>query len=312
MGFRGLMVDSYFHDLREGLAKTRMNLSARIDEAATGVKKIDEFIEELEEVLILSDVGLATIRFLLDKFREKGRKEKLWNGEKVREIMSEVISEILFPVEKPLEVLPPYPNVILVLGVNGSGKTTTIGKIAGSFASQGRSVLLGAGDTFRAAAIEQLEIWGSRVGAGVVKHRAGADSSAVAFDCVKAALRRKIEVVLIDTAGRLHTNKNLMGELGKIKRVIQGELPHAPSEILLVVDATTGQNGIVQAKSFTESLGVTGLAVTKIDGTAKGGVIISISRDLGIPIRYVGVGEGEGDLKPFYANEFARAMLCNE
>ncbi len=305
-------MDAYFLDIKMGLSKTRSTIKPMLDGVAKGEKGLEGFLEELEEVLILSDVGFQTSHFLIERFREAVAHEHKFDSGKVMEIMVPLVTDLLSLVATPLTVSPPYPYVILVLGVNGSGKTTTIGKMAKVFVDNGHSVMLGAGDTFRAAAVEQLEIWGTRVGADVVKHRPGADSSAVAFDTVKSALARKKDVVLIDTAGRLHTNRNLMGELEKIKRVIGRELPGAPGEILLVIDATTGQNGIAQARRFTESMGVTGLVVTKIDGTAKGGVLLSITRELGIPVRFVGVGEGENDLKPFRAEEFARAMFIHE
>jgi len=305
-------VDEYFRDMKKGLSKTRSTMKPMLESVAKGKKGLESFLEELEEVLILSDVGFETSHFLIERFREVATHEHSFDSRKVMEIMVPIVTDLLSPVASPLKVSPPHPFVILVLGVNGSGKTTTIGKMAKFFADSGFSVMLGAGDTFRAAAIEQLEIWGKRVGADVVKHRPGADSSAVAYDTVKSACARKKDVVLIDTAGRLHTNRNLMGELEKIKRVIGRELPGAPGEVLLVIDATTGQNGIAQARSFAESLGVTGLAITKIDGTAKGGILLSITRELAIPVRFVGVGEGENDLKPFLAEEFVRAMFFHE
>lgn len=301
-----------FKKIKDGLAKTRRNLLDRVDESPEIILDSEKFYEELEDALILADAGVATTSFLMGELVKRVGSAKGKEKKAVKLSLQEIIENLLLEVEESLDVSPPFPFVILVVGVNGSGKTTTIGKIARQYIDKGYSIVLGAGDTFRAAAIEQLELWGERVGVKVVKHRPGADASAVAFDTVRNALSRNIDLAIIDTAGRLHTNRNLMAELGKVKRVIQKELPHGPSEIMLVIDATTGQNGILQAKSFTESLGVTGIAVSKIDGTAKGGVLLSITRELGIPVRYVGVGEREDDLRPFKAHEFARAMLFDE
>jgi fused signal recognition particle receptor len=298
--------------VKKGLSKTRRTILGRFDEAVQSGKQGEELLDELEEILILSDVGFDTTLYLMEQLKNRLGIKGSVDPQLIKQNMVEIIRNVLEDVEKPLAVSPPYPFTILVVGVNGSGKTTTIGKIAHGLKQKGHSVMLGAGDTFRAAAIEQLEIWGSRAEVEVVKHKPGGDSSAVAFDTIQSARSKKSDVVIIDTAGRLHTRKNLMDELEKVKRVIKKELPHAPSEILLVLDATTGQNSINQARSFNESLGVTGLAVTKIDGTAKGGVLLAITREIKIPVRFIGIGEGIDDLKPFRSADFARALLFDE
>ncbi len=303
---------TFLSKVRKGLAKTRRSILGRFEEAVQEGKEGEELLEELEEILILSDVGFETTLFLMEHLRSRLEKQERTDPQRIKQNMEEIIRKMLEDVEQPLEIFPPYPFVILVVGVNGSGKTTTIGKLAHGLKQKGHAVLLGAGDTFRAAAIEQLEIWGERAGVDVVKHRPGGDSSAVAFDTIQSARSKKKDVVIIDTAGRLHTKRNLMDELGKVKRVIHKELSHAPSETLLVLDATTGQNSINQARSFNELLGITGLAVTKIDGTAKGGVLLAITREIKIPVRFIGVGESIDDLRPFGSADFARALLFDE
>lgn len=303
---------AFLSKVRKGLSKTRRTILGRFDEAVRSGSEGAAFLEELEEILILSDIGFNTSAYLVEQLRKYLNGQESFDAHQILGKMAEVVKDLLSGVEKPLEIYPPLPFTILVVGVNGSGKTTTIGKLAYDLKRKGYSVLIGASDTFRAAAIDQLEIWGQRAGVEVVKHRPGGDASAVAFDTIQSARSKKKDVVIIDTAGRLHTRKNLMDELEKVKRVISKELSHAPSEILLVLDATTGQNSINQAKSFHESLGVTGLAVTKIDGTAKGGVLLAITREVGIPVRYVGVGEGIDDLKPFNAEDFSKALLFDE
>lgn len=305
-------MSSLIENIRQGLSKTRSSILEKIDGAVKSGKLGEDFFEELEEAFILSDVGFETSLYIVNSLRNQLGVKKGVGPEQVKQEMVHSIREVLVEAESPIEVVPPYPFVILVVGVNGSGKTTTIGKVAHKMMEKGHSVLLGAGDTFRAAAIEQLEIWGKRGKVDLIKHKPGGDSSAVAFDTIQSAVARNKDVVLIDTAGRLHTKKNLMEELGKVKRVITRALPHAPSETLLVLDATTGQNSISQAQSFHEALGVTGLAVTKLDGTAKGGVLLAITREMKIPIRFVGVGEGIDDLKTFRAKDFARALLFDE
>lgn len=301
---------SVFSRIKKGLTKTREKILG-IFPAPGEAKNLEEFLERVEESLILADTGVDTALFVVEEVKERLR-GKNWDEKAARDAVVDAISDILGEVESPLQVEPPFPFVVLVLGVNGSGKTTTIGKMAALLKESGRSVLLGAADTFRAAAIDQLEIWGERVGVPVVKHSPGADASAVAFDAVRAARARGIDVVIIDTAGRLHTKKNLMEELKKVKRVVGKEVSHAPSEVLLVIDATTGLNGLSQARVFHEELGVTGIAVTKLDGTAKGGIILAISRELKIPVRFVGVGEGVEDLREFRARPFAEALFLDE
>lgn len=300
----------FFQRLKEGLSKTRQNLAGRIDQLVIGKRKIDEdLLAELEEVLITSDIGVKTSEELLRNVALKVQRKELEDADVLKKSLQDQMVEIVSPQEKPLDVSPARPFVIMVIGVNGTGKTTTIGKMAQKFKSQGKSVLLVAADTFRAAAIEQLEIWGQRVGCEVVKHRGGADPSAVVFDGLKAAQSRRTDIVLVDTAGRLHTKVNLMEEMKKVKRIMAREIPGAPHEVLLVLDATTGQNAIAQAKIFTEAVGVTGIALTKLDGTAKGGILIAISAELKIPLRYIGIGEKVEDLREFRAREFVEALF---
>ncbi|MBW7957284.1 MAG: signal recognition particle-docking protein FtsY [Deltaproteobacteria bacterium] len=293
-----------FEGLKAGLARTHNAIMGGVEAAFTG-KSREDILESLEESLILSDVGVTASTEIVDKLREVlvGKDE-----EKLRKHLRDSVYEILKKVEKPLEVTS-SPFVIMVLGVNGVGKTTTIGKLASRLSSEGRSVVLAAGDTFRAAAIEQLEGWGKRTGCPVIRQDQGGDPGAVVFDAMKAAAARRADVVLLDTAGRLHTKVNLMEELKKVKRVAARELPGAPHENLLVLDASTGQNALNQARLFNEAVGVTGIALTKLDGTAKGGIIIAIARELGIPVRFVGVGERVEDLKEFDAREFAEALI---
>jgi len=302
---------SFFSRLRQGLSKTRDQLAGRLDRLLPKGRQVDAaLLEELEEALVTSDLGVKTAAELMAGLGAAVKREGLESAEDLKAYLRRAILEILQPVEKPLEVPRlDRPWVLLALGVNGTGKTTTIGKIALRLRQQGRSVLLAAADTFRAAAIQQLEIWGQRAGVEVIKHQEGADPSAVAFDAIKAAQRRGVEVVIIDTAGRLHTRKNLMEELKKVKRIVAREQPGAPDEVLLVLDATTGQNALAQAKTFHEAIGITGLCLTKLDGTAKGGIVIAISREFGIPIRLIGVGEQIEDLQTFRAEEFVRALI---
>jgi len=302
---------SFFSRLRQGLSKTRDQFAGRLDRLLPKGRQVDAaLLEELEEALVTSDLGVKTAAELMTGLGAAVKREGLESAEDLRAYLRRAILEILQPVEKPLEVPRlDRPWVLLALGVNGTGKTTTIGKIALRLRQQGRSVLLAAADTFRAAAIQQLEIWGQRAGVEVIKHQEGADPSAVAFDAIKAAQKRGVEVVIIDTAGRLHTRKNLMEELKKMKRIVAREQPGTPDEVLLVLDATTGQNALAQAKIFHEAIGITGLCLTKLDGTAKGGIVIAISREFGIPIRLIGVGEQIEDLQTFRAEEFVRALI---
>ncbi|MBW1722924.1 MAG: signal recognition particle-docking protein FtsY [Deltaproteobacteria bacterium] len=301
----------FFQRLRQGLSKTRSGLAGSLDALFFGKKEInDELLEQLEEVLFTSDLGVATTQELIDMVQDRVSRKELDKPEKIRSLLKEQIRAFL-EVEDVQHRTPALgePLVIMVVGVNGVGKTTTIGKIGNLFREEGKRVILAAGDTFRAAAVEQLEIWGERIGAEVVKQKEGADPSAVAFDAVAAALARKADVVLIDTAGRLHTKSNLMDELEKIQRVTGKKLPGAPHEVWLVLDATTGQNAIAQARIFNETLGVTGIILTKLDGTAKGGIVVGISHELQIPIKFIGIGEKMDDLRPFNAGDFVEAIF---
>lgn len=291
--------------LTNKLTRTHNAIAGAVESAFKGVSR-EEALEQIEEALILSDVGVKTAMEVTDHLREDFGK---WDMETVKARLREDLFEVLREVEAPIEIASPGPYVIMVLGVNGVGKTTTIGKLASRLAAEGKNVILAAGDTFRAAAIEQLELWGERTRSTVIKQAAGGDPGAVAFDAVKAAVARRADVLILDTAGRLHTKSNLVEELKKIDRVIARELPGAPHEKLLVLDAGTGQNAINQAKIFNEAVGVTGLALTKLDGTAKGGIIIAIAREFKIPVRLIGVGEGIEDLKDFDANEFIDALI---
>jgi len=296
----------YFKRLRKRLSRTRKSLSSGFDKAFAGKKKIDdEVLEELEELLITSDIGVQTTMKLMERLA----KAKVADVSEVIQILKDEIFSILGSQSPVPDKAQTKPHVVLVVGVNGVGKTTTIGKIAASARDSGEKVLIGAADTFRAAAIEQLAIWAERADAEFVRHRSNADPAAVAFDAVAAAEARGCDMVLIDTAGRLHTNVNLMEELKKIKRTVAKQLEGAPHEILLVLDATTGQNALSQAKLFDETLGLTGLALTKLDGTAKGGIVISICSSLKIPLQYIGVGEQIEDLRPFDAEQFIDALF---
>lgn len=302
----------FFEKLKQGLSKTHQGFVEKIDRLFLGKKEIDQdLLDELEALLFEADLGVKTSSQLIEGVRQGLKRGELKEPEKVKGFIKSEILRILKSGEKPLEIdfSKTKPFVIMVVGVNGGGKTTTIGKIAYQYSSQGKKVLVGAADTFRAAAIEQLEIWANRVGADLIKQSKGSDPSAVAFDAIHAARARNADLVFIDTAGRLHTKINLMEELKKVNRIIGRECPGAPHEILLVLDATTGQNAITQAKLFNEAVGVTGIALTKLDGTAKGGIIVGITEELKIPIRYVGVGEGMEDLKEFNATEFVEALF---
>jgi len=292
--------------LRQRLSKTRRSLGEGVEKVLAGKQKLDaDDLEELEELLITSDIGVETSMRLIEKMASVRFKDPA----ETKQILKQSILSILREHPAPAETEEPSPRVIMVVGVNGVGKTTTIGKLAARAEAGGRNVLIAAADTFRAAAVEQLVIWAERAGAEIVKHQAGADPAAVAYDAVEAALARKKDLVIIDTAGRLHTKVNLMEELKKIKRSIGKKLPDAPHEILLVLDATTGQNALSQANLFHDALGVTGLALTKLDGTAKGGIVVSICNSLPIPLKYVGIGENIEDLQDFDAGLFVDALL---
>lgn len=296
---------------REGLTKTSRSLVGSMEALFTGRQKIDEdFYEELEEVLIEADVGVNTVIELVDSLRDEVRERKIENPVELRPILSEKLIDLLKEEEKPeLNMNTDGLTVFLFVGVNGVGKTTTIGKLAHQLKTEGKSVLLAAGDTFRAGAIEQLEVWGERVGVDVIRHQAGADPAAVVYDAIQAAKSRDADVLLCDTAGRLQNKVNLMQELNKIYRVTQREVAGAPHEVLLVLDATTGQNALSQAKTFQEAAGVTGIVLTKLDGTAKGGIVVAIRNELELPVKMVGLGEQMDDLQPFDAEGFVFALF---
>jgi fused signal recognition particle receptor len=301
---------SFFDRMKQAVTRTRETLTDRIEEAVNLRKEIDrETLDELEATLLSADLGTTTTNEVLEAMREKVDRRQIANGEELKRVLKEELLAILnksnIPSAPPLD----GPIVILVVGVNGTGKTTTIGKLAYALRSHGKTVLLAAADTFRAAAIEQLEVWGSRTGTEVIKTKAGGDPSAVLFDALSAAKARKNDYVIVDTAGRLHNKAHLMLELDKMRRTAQKIIPSAPHETLLVMDATTGQNGLQQARMFTESAGVTGIVLTKLDGTAKGGVVVAISRELNLPVLYVGVGEKQGDLIPFNAKDFVDSLF---
>lgn len=302
---------SFFERMKEAVTRTRENLSERIEDVVSLGKEIDRStLEDLEATLISADLGSTTTREVLGKLREKADRKQIKNVDELKRLLKEELLAILSAANKvPVQKVDGTAEVILVVGVNGTGKTTTIGKLAQTFRSQGKSVLLCAADTFRAAAIDQLEIWGERTGTEVIRTKPGGDPSAVLFDALQAASARHTDYVIVDTAGRLHTKSNLMAELDKMRRTAQRIIPGAPHETLLVMDATTGQNGLQQARQFTESAGVTGIVLTKLDGTAKGGVVVAICRELGLPVRYVGVGEKAGDLLPFDPKDFVESMF---
>jgi fused signal recognition particle receptor len=300
----------FFRQMRERLAKTRKLLIGGIDTLVRGKKEITpEVLEELEEVLISSDLGVDTTQKLIKAMEEKLHRRELADTDKLRLHLKEEMRRLLTVKAPALEVRGKKPFVIMAIGVNGVGKTTTLAKMAHQYQGAGLRVMLVAGDTFRAAAVEQLATWAERVGAELVKQRTGADPAAVVFDSVAAAQARGADVVLIDTAGRLHTKVNLMEELKKVKRVIERQLPGAPHEVLLVLDATTGQNAVAQTRLFHQELGVTGLVLTKLDGTAKGGIVIGICQEFQIPIRFIGLGEGVDDLREFDADQFVEALF---
>jgi fused signal recognition particle receptor len=301
-----------FERMKEAVSRTRQNLSERIDEVVSFSKEIDrKTLDDLEATLIGADLGVATSHQVLANLRERADRKQIGNATELKRLLKEELFSILNaantpPVERP----EGFPEVVLVVGVNGTGKTTSIGKLAQNARSEGKTVLLCAGDTFRAAAIEQLEIWGQRTGTEVIRTKAGGDPAAVLYDALQAATARHVDVVIVDTAGRLHTKAHLMAELEKIRRTAQRIVPGAPHEVLLVIDATTGQNGLQQAKLFTDAAAVTGVVLTKLDGTAKGGVVVAIARELGLPVRYVGVGEKAGDLLQFDPEQFVDSLFA--
>ena len=303
--------EGFFSRLKSGLAKTRKLLLTDVDDIILGSKEINqELFDEMEEALIVADVGPAFAAELISSLKEKVRRKELGSPEVLRKVLRETMREILLRSEAPLRIPSGEIYSILVVGVNGTGKTTTIGKLAHQLKKEGHRVMLVAADTFRAAAIEQLEAWAKRAEAPLIKQAPNADPAAVVYDAIRAAKAGRPGVVIVDTAGRLHTKINLMEELKKMKRIMERELPGAPHEVLLVVDATTGQNAIAQAKMFKDEIGVTGLILTKLDGTAKGGVVVRIAKELNIPLRYIGVGEQVDDLRPFRAAEFIEALFA--
>ncbi|MCI7261202.1 MAG: signal recognition particle-docking protein FtsY [Selenomonas sp.] len=300
----------FFDKLKKGLNKTRENLTNKIEKLVIGYADIDEdFLDELEETLIMADVGVKTTDKLMTAVRKGIKKKEINSPEDLKPFLQKEIAAILSIGEDTTKEASDGLTVLLVIGVNGAGKTTTIGKLSAYYKAQGKSVMLAAADTFRAAAIDQLEVWGNRTGAQVIKHEEGSDPAAVVFDAVKAAKARKMDVLIIDTAGRLQTKSNLMNELEKINRVIGREIPGAPHETLLVLDATTGQNAISQAELFTKAAPISGVVLTKLDGTAKGGVVIGIKSQLAMPVKWIGVGEGVEDLRPFNPDDFAKALF---
>jgi len=302
-----------FDRLRDGLKKTRDNMKDRIDSVLKSFTRIDEdLFEELEEVLILADVGVGASTEICSNLRSRVKAEGITEPLRIKEMLSEEIESMLgrHP-DTDLRCIsnPSGLDIILIVGVNGTGKTTSAGKIASYLKDNGRKVIIAAADTFRAAAIEQLEMWAERAGAGIIKHKHGADPGAVVFDAIRAALSREADVLIIDTAGRLHTKKNLMDELMKVHRVIEREAPDAGKETLIVLDATSGNNALVQARAFREATGIDGIILTKMDGTAKGGIIIPVTTELGVPVKFVGIGEKTDDLRHFDPAEFARALF---
>lgn len=300
----------FFSKLKEGLTKTRKSLTEKIEKVIIGYADIDDdLLDELEDALIQADVGVKTSLKLMDDVRVGIKKKEINTPEDLKPFLIKRITEMLNEGNDETKIAANGPTVILVIGVNGVGKTTTIGKLGQYYKEMGKSVMFAAADTFRAAAIDQLEIWGQRVGVPVIKHEEGSDPAAVVFDAVKAATARKIDMLIIDTAGRLHNKANLMTELNKIQRVIKREIADAPHETLLVLDATTGQNAISQAELFTKAAPISGLVLTKLDGTAKGGVVIGLKAELSMPVKWIGVGEGIDDLRPFVANDFAAALF---
>jgi fused signal recognition particle receptor len=299
----------FFDKIKQGLAKTKQSMTVSMNSMFAGITgENEESFDELEEALILADAGVDTAVDAVDKLRAATKQKGLRGAEQVRAEMTEILSELLEVGDRELK-LSTKPSVILMIGVNGVGKTTTIGKLASQFMQDGKKVLLCAGDTFRAAAAEQLGVWAERSGADIVRHEEGSDPASVVFDSIAAAKARGTDIIIVDTAGRLHNKANLMNELAKIRRIISRELPNADVETLLVLDSTTGQNGLIQAKQFKESAGLTGIVLTKLDGTAKGGIVFPIAQELEVPVKYIGVGEGIDDIMPFEPHGFVEALL---
>lgn len=299
----------FFDKLKEGLSKTRKSITEKIDQVLVSFGKVDDdLFDELEEILVTADLGVDTAVRIIEDTKKKVRERKIVDPSKVKELIKEALVEILGEETEKLDI-EPSPAVIMVIGVNGVGKTTSIGKIANMLKKQGKKVMLAAADTFRAAAIDQLEVWSKRVGVELIKQDEGSDPAAVIYDAIQAARARKVDVLICDTAGRLHTKKNLMEELRKVSRIIDREMPNAKRENLLVLDATTGQNAVTQAKTFSEVSEVSGIVLTKLDGTAKGGIVIAIKSELNVPVKLIGVGEQLDDLQPFDAKDFVEALF---
>lgn len=299
----------FFDKLKNGLTKTRESIAKQVNNVfSVFVKVDDELFENLEEALIMADIGVETSSYIIEKLRDNVKHKHITDGNLVKEELKSIISEILGALDTTVNTST-TPSVILVIGVNGVGKTTSIGKIASHYKSMGKKVLLAAADTFRAAAIDQLDIWAQRSGCDIIKHQENSDPAAVVFDACTAAKARGADILICDTAGRLHNKKNLMAELAKINRVIERELPDSARETLLVLDATTGQNAVSQAKLFSEAADITGIILTKLDGTAKGGIVISIAKEQNVPVKFVGVGEGIDDLQEFNSDDFAKAIF---
>ena len=298
----------FFDKIKQGLAKTREAISETFNDIFSVSELDDDFYDELEESLILADLGVETAAKAAQRLRKEVSARHVRQAEEARQVLREILVDMLNVGSTELN-LATHPSVILVIGVNGVGKTTTIGKIAKQQVRQGKKVLLVAADTFRAAAADQLEIWAERSGAGIVRQHEGADPASVVFDGIQSAKAKDVDVIIIDTAGRLHNKVNLMNELNKISRIVERELPNASREVLLVLDGTTGQNGLIQARQFKEIAGVTAMAVTKLDGTAKGGIVIAVADTLQIPVKFIGVGEQEDDLMPFVAEDFVKALF---
>ena len=299
----------FFDKLKQGLNKTKTSIDDKINNVFSNFRKVDEdLLEELEEALIMSDIGMETSVQIIDNLRTRAKKEKIEDEESIRKALREEMESMLSQLDNSLNI-ETTPAVILVVGVNGVGKTTSIGKIANKLQKQGKKVMLAAADTFRAAAVEQLEIWANRVGCDIVKKEEGADSASVVFDAIRQAKANNVDVLICDTAGRLHNKKNLMDELSKINKIIDRELPNSSKETMLVIDGTTGQNAISQTKAFKEIVNITGIILTKLDGTAKGGVVLGISNENKIPIKFIGVGEQIDDMEEFNAEEFVKAII---
>lgn|SRR5665647_2131305 len=300
---------AFFERLKQGLEKTRKGIVERIDSVSKVFKRIDEdLFDEIEEILITSDIGVNTTNKIINELRETVKKNKIENPAEIKKLLKKIISDLLGDSNREFDVSS-TPAVITIVGVNGVGKTTSIGKIANSYVKEGKKVLIAAADTFRAAAIDQLDIWAKRAHADIIKNKEGTDPTAIIFDAINAAKARKTDILICDTAGRLHTKKNLMNELEKMHRIINRELPDSSKQTLLVLDATTGQNAITQAKMFNEISSIDGIILTKLDGTAKGGIVIAIMADLKIPVKYICIGEQIDDLKPFIKDEFINALF---